>query len=464
VTTPSRGLGRGTVLGVVATGLDRVATLGIALWVPRHLGLDDYGRYTLVITLLAFFQTLPDISLESALVARIARDGDAGPALAGIAAPVRAAASFAFGLAGLTAVGLAAGDARVALAAAPWAAGLWLAAANPYRVLLRAQLRLGRYLGVVTAQSAAMIAALAVVVRAGAGLAGVLATGAVGSAAALVTGRLLGGAGARPRIDLRMSRMLLGTAAPLAATALVVIGAQQIVQVLLLRLHGPAALGLFGGAGRVVDAVSLLPQAVVVGLLPALARVAGTPAAMRIAHEAARVLALVLTPVAAALVIWAAPALTTLLGPTLGAAAPVLRALAAVGLLTGSGQVLTALLVAEGRERLLLGASSASGVLTIVLGLALVPPFGSVGAAVAAALGMLGGQLILVAIPGTRPAALAVLRAMGRPLVPAAGAAGLALASGRGVPLGPVVLAVCYAVALVVTRTITWRDLARWTG
>ena len=73
MTPPSRGLGRGTALGVVATGLDRVAALGIALWLPRHLGLDDYGRYTLVITLLAFCQTLPDASLESVLVARSAR-------------------------------------------------------------------------------------------------------------------------------------------------------------------------------------------------------------------------------------------------------------------------------------------------------------------------------------------------------------------------------------------------------
>ena len=77
---------------------------------------------------------------------------------------------------------------------------------------------------------------------------------------------------------------------------------------------------------------------------------------------------------------------------------------------------------------------------------------------------MLGGQLVLVVLPGARMAALAVLHAMGRPLVLAAGAAGLALASRQDVPLGPAVLAVSYAVAVVVTRTVTWRDVARWTG
>ena len=464
MTPPSRGLGRGTALGVVATGLDRVAALGIALWLPRHLGLDDYGRYTLVITLLAFCQTLPDASLESVLVARIAREGRGGAELAGAAVPVRATMSLAFGIAGLTAIGLATGDARLAVAGAPWAAGLWLVASNPYRALLRGQFRLGRYLGVVAVQSVAMIGALAIVVRSGAGLTGVLATGAAGGAAAFVSGWLLGGTGARPRLDPDVARTLVIAAAPLAATGFVVVGAQQVVQVLLLRIHGPAALGLLGGAGRFVDAVTLLPQAVVVGLLPVLARIAGTPSTTYAAREAARVLALLLAPAAAALAMWAAPALTTLLGPTFAAAAPVLRVLAAVGLLAGSGQVLTALLVAEGRERLLLGATGVSALLTVALGAALVPPFGPVGAAAAAALGMLGGQLVLVVLPGARMAALAVLHAMGRPLVLAAGAAGLALASRQDVPLGPAVLAVSYAVAVVVTRTVTWRDVARWTG
>jgi O-antigen/teichoic acid export membrane protein len=462
VTGAARGIGRGAALGVVATGLDRVAALAIAIWLPRHLGLQDYGRYTLVLTLLAFFQTLPDVSLESVLVARIAREGHTGPSLAGATATVRATASLVFGLAGIAAIWLASGDGGLAGAAMPWALGLWLTAANPYRALFRGQLRLGRYLGIVAAQTAAAVAALVVVVQAGGGLAGVLTTGAVGGAAALATGRLLAAARARLRIDHDVARTLVRAAIPLAATTLVLVGAQQVVQVLLLRVHGPAAVGLLGGAGRLLDAVNLLPQAVVVGLLPALAQSAGDSAPTRTAHEAARVLALILAPVAAALAIWPSPAVTTLLGASFAAAAPVLRVLAAAALLTASGQVLTALLVAEARQRLLLTATIVSAVVTIVLGVLLVPPLGARGAAAAAAVGMLGGQVTLVMLPETRQAALGVLRAMVRPLTLAAGAAGLAVALGWSVPIGPLLLVVVYGVALVVTRTATWQDVVHW--
>jgi O-antigen/teichoic acid export membrane protein len=464
VSEASRGLGRGAALGVVATGLDRVAALAIALWLPRHLGLEDYGRYTLVLTLLAFFQTLPDASLESVLVARIAREGEDGARLAGAAAAVRALASLAFGLAGLTAIGLASGDAGLAVAAMPWALGLLLGAANPYRALFRGELRLGRYLGVVAAQTAASVAALVVVVRAGGGLAGVLTTGAVGGAVALLTGRLLATARARLRIDRYVAQGLMHAAIPLAATTLVLVGAQQVVQVLLLRAHGPDAVGLLGGAQRVIDAVNLLPQAVVVGLLPALAQATGNVATTRTAREAARVLALILAPVVTALAIWPSPAVTTLLGASFAPAAPVLRILAGVALLAASGQVLTALLVAETRERLLLTATIASALATILLGAILVPPLGARGAATAAAVGMLGGQLTLLAIPSTRAATFGVLQGMARPLALAAATAWVVVALGWSMPLGPLLLVGLYALAVVVTRTATWRDVVRWTG
>src|SRR5262249_35816276 len=161
----------------------------------------------------------------------------------------------------------------------------------------------------------------------------------------------------------------------------------------------------------------------------------------------------ILAPIVTALAIWPAPAVTTLLGASFAPAAPVLRILAGVALLAASGQVLTALLVAETRERLLLGATIVSALVTIVLGAMLVPPLGARGAAAAAAVGMLAGQLTLVLLPDTRAAVLGVLGSMARPLALAVGAGWLAVALGWAMPVGPVLLVGVYAAAVILTRT-----------
>ena len=461
---PAPGFGRGAPLALVATALDKLAVLGIALWLPRHLGLADYGHYTLVVALLAFFQSLPDGSIESVLVARLSRDEGAAARLAGAAVPVRAAVSALCGVAGLAALGLASGESGLVVAGAPWALGLWIAAANPYRALLRAELRLGRYLGVIAVQAAATVSALVVVVRSGRGLGGVLATGAIGAAAALVAGRLLAGRGARPHLDALLARGLVRSATPLAATGLVLLGAQQLLAVVLLRTHGADAVGLFGGAQRLVDAVNLLPQAVVVSLLPALARSGHARAALRAAADAARLLALLVAPLVVGLALWPRPALTVLLGAPFAAAAPVLQVLATVALLAASGQVLTALMIASGRERLLFAVTAASAGVTAGLGLALVPPFGPLGSAAAAAGGMAAGQLGLVVLPATREAALHVLGATARPLALGALAGAVASLAAGGDPVrGPLAFAAAYLAAVAGAGGISREQLVRWT-
>src|SRR5438034_11419294 len=70
--TPS-GLGGRAVHGILALGLEKTVALGIALYLPRHLGLADYGRYVFLVSYLGFFQALPDGAIEAVLVARLAR-------------------------------------------------------------------------------------------------------------------------------------------------------------------------------------------------------------------------------------------------------------------------------------------------------------------------------------------------------------------------------------------------------
>jgi O-antigen/teichoic acid export membrane protein len=461
---PRSGLGGNAVAAVTGVGLEKLVALGVALYLPRHLGLEGYGHYALVVALLGFFQVLPDASLEAVLVARLARAGEAAEVLAGRGARVRLAVALAGGAAGLATLGAVTRDGGLVAAGAVAAAGQATAAGNPYRLLLRARLRLGRYLLLVGGQSVVAIVILAAVVRGGGGLAAVFAAVAAGAWGGVGLGRLLVGPGARLGADPGLGRRLLAEAWPLAANTLALIGAQQVLlPLLLLRFHGAAGVGVLAAAQKLVEAVGLLPQAFMVSVLPALAAAGAAPGgALGAAREAARVLMLVVVPVAAVLGFGAEPILGAVFGAPLAGAAPTLRALVPVALLAATGAVLTNLCVALGRQRALMRVTLVSAVVMVGLGAGLVPGFGPVGAALACGLAMAAGQAGLALLPGTREAAVAVLGATLRPVALGAAATALVVPVAGSPAAGALALVGLYLVAVVATRTVSAADLRRW--
>jgi O-antigen/teichoic acid export membrane protein len=435
--------------------------LGIALYLPRHLGVADYGRYAFVVGHLALFQVLPDASLEAVAVARLARGG-ADAALAGRTALVRLLVSLAGGTLGLAVLAAVTRDRGLVAAAAMGALGLAAHAASPYRVLLRARLDMARYAGLLAAQAALGVGLLAVVVEEGGDVVAVFAATSAAALAALVLGRLITGPGARLAPDRSLARGLTAAAWPLAGTTAALAAGHQVVQLLLLRLHGAAEVGFLGGAHKLVEAVGLVPQALMLSVLPALALAAAPGEAPAAARDAARALMVGMVPLAAALALWAEPLLVALFGPSFAPAAPVLRVLAAATLIGATGSILSALLVALGLQRALLRVSVGAAVAMVGIGAVLVPARGAAGAALASVLVLLGGQLALLAIRETRlqvgPVLRGVLRPLGLGAVASALVASVAPTPAAGLPL----LVLAYAVLLLATRTVTRADLRRW--
>jgi O-antigen/teichoic acid export membrane protein len=221
--------------------------------------------------------------------------------------------------------------------------------------------------------------------------------------------------------------------------------------------------GLLGGAQKLVEAVGLLPQALMLSVLPALSLAAETPGrAARTAGEAARVLVIVVFPAAATLELWAEPVLTAVLGAPFGAAAPVLRLLAPLALLNATGSLLTNLLVAMGLQRLLLRVSAVAATLMVGLAVGLVPGNGPMGAAMTLVVVVLAGQVGLVALPATRAHVRPPLRTALRPVGLGVLTAAALVAAQPPLVLGLPLLVAGYAVALLATGTVTRADLARW--
>jgi O-antigen/teichoic acid export membrane protein len=457
------GLAGGAALGLLAVALEKLTALGIALYLPRHLGLDDYGRYALLVSYLGLFQALPDASLEAVLVTQLARAGGSA-VLAGKGTVVRIVVSLVGAVAALATLTIATGDAALVRAGAVAALALAASAVNPYRVLLRARLELGRYLVLIAGQAFLGVALLAAVVRSGGGLVAVFAALAAAALAGLALGRLLVGAGLRVAADPTLARDLLRAAWPLAGTTAALTAAQQVLALVLVRTHGAAAVGLLGGAQRLIDAIALVPQALMVSVLPALSRAGGAPhAATARAREAAHLLALVIVPVAAALILWAEPVLGHAFGAAFVAGAPTLRWLAPVALVGATGTVTTNLLLALGMQRILLRVAVGAAVVMVAAGAWVVPAAGAPGAAAVLLATWIGGQVALLALPATRPYVAPVLAAAARPA--AVGAVAACTAAWSAAPASAAALFLAsYGALLVMTGTLTTADLTRWRG
>lgn len=411
---------KGTAFGVLATALEKLVALGVALYLPRHhFGVEDYGRYTFILAHLNLFQVLGDAAVETVLVARLAAAGDDAPRLAGAGALTRGTMSLLCGLVGLAVLPWVSGDATVLAGACAWSAGLLVTACNPYRPLLRARLAMGRYVTVVAGQMTVALAAFLWVLRQDGGVPYIMLAIGAGNVAGFVLGRALAGARVTWRFDGRLSRELLNAAAPLAATTLVLIGAQQTMQVVLLRLGGPGAVGTYGGAQKMVEAINVLAQAVMLTTLPALATAAALDAGTAVvaARRTTAALLLVLSPIAAFVAGWPETALGLLFGPSMLAAAPTLRILSVVVVLNATGAVLSSLLVALGRQRVLVIATVVSALVTVAAGVWTVPAAGPVGLAAAIVGGMIAGQVTLLLLPSTTRATAAVWRGAAGPVL-----------------------------------------------
>jgi O-antigen/teichoic acid export membrane protein len=251
----------------------------------------------------------------------------------------------------------------------------------------------------------------------------------------------------RPSVDLAAWRRLARAGLPFAWAALCAAVVWPLDAVLLERLHGARAAGLFRAPSRLVEGLVLIPRMATFALLPVLARLRDTePGRLADLHRrGSRQLLLVGGVAAACGVVEADTVIRLVFGAAYADAAPLARVLfASLPYLLGSALV-EAMLAASGRARVLAAVATAGAAIKLILSLLLVPPLGGAGAAVGsliapAAAWLLGlralarcGLPVSVRADVARPAAAAVavwiaLRAMaGRPLPLAVGVAALTL-------------------------------------
>jgi O-antigen/teichoic acid export membrane protein len=455
---------RGSALGFATIAVERGVALVTVVVLGRLLAPDAFGRYAFVVAYLNLFQVAADLGLEAVLLRRLSQSARERERLVAAALGLRLALGLAAGAAAVAFAPLAGAtgaDARFVVAAA--AASMLFVAQPGVRALLRAELRMAQILAVAAATSLLALALVAGVARAGGGLVAVFLAAALAQAAGFV----LAAAVARRDVPIRVAvvpelwRDLVRESWPIAANVLVVVAAVRVGVILLMRDRGPLEVGYFASALRLTEALNLVAEGAMLGVAPFLARLAATRPDACVALARVTAKALAVATLAAVLVVAevSSDLLARLFRPEFGAAGTAFAILAWTAPLVALGTLYASLLVAFGRQPVLLRLNVVATGLQIALAAALIPGLGMSGVAAAAVAANVAAHAVLAALPATR----ALVRpCMAGALGPAACAA-VVLAAARLVPLAPparaAAMLLAFAAALVVTGTVGRRDV-----
>jgi O-antigen/teichoic acid export membrane protein len=227
--------------------------------------------------------------------------------------------------------------------------------------------------------------------------------------------------------------------------------------------HSSADVGQYGAAYRVLTTIGVVPSVVMVVVMPVLSQSSEESSGLlqRRVTRIARLLMVLAVPIAIGGAMTAHRAFTAIPGfrhyGAGGTALAILLPAAGFIFLAGLAQ---AVLLVRRRERILIGVSISSLILTLGLCFALIPPFSLIGAAVATTVTEFA---VLVA------SVIAVRRAVGvrlfdapmlRLLGPAVVLIGVLVAGYLLPPLAQVAVGgIAYLLALPLFGAITWRDL-----
>lgn len=246
----------------------------------RHLGVEDFGRYVSITTLMVVVSLVADAGLTTVGIREFAVRDAAGRTrlmqnLLGLRIVVSCVAV------AVVVAGMAVAGSESVLIGGAALAGLGvilLMVQHAFTIPLHAELRLALATGLEVLRQALVVAGIVVLVAVGAGLLPFLAvTVPAGAVVALVTvAALRRSVELRPRLERDEVRYLLGEAIPAAAASTLSTLFYRVGMLMVSLLGTATQTGYFATSFRVVEALVPVPGMLVTAANPALARFAET--------------------------------------------------------------------------------------------------------------------------------------------------------------------------------------------
>ncbi|NIN70133.1 MAG: oligosaccharide flippase family protein [Anaerolineae bacterium] len=381
-----RSFGKNAFFLFASQGFSAGTTLILVPLLARYLGIEDYGRYAYVYAFVGVFETLSVFGLHQIFVREVARKRDRASAYLGNVLRLKAPLTLA-----VFAVTLLASQVFVSRDLHLFV--LICASEVLLRMFFRINLALGRafermefeFLVTVLERITALVGIL-VVIRFDWGLTGVFLAFLCAAVVHSLLGTLLIWARlARPKFVRvqGLSRSLLVDAWPLGLSREAKVLHNRIGTVLLGQWSAPEVVGIYSGAHRIYQIVSLvLSEPMSQTAYPVLSRLHRDP--RRFAHSFYRVVrlnALIGISLAASIWVLAPVIVRLLLGPEFEASVSILRWIAIAMPLTFLNGLLSVTLWSADRQHVDGFLTMGALLLNVILNWALIPSFGATGTA-----------------------------------------------------------------------------------
>lgn len=373
------------IAGRILAALVSIVSLKLS---TQYLGPTAYGNFVTATAFITLFSVLTDWGLNVVAVQEIAKDESTARTFIGINIAMRAALSLAL----VPLVALLGfliyhdSNARVLQGVNLLLVTLVLTAVqNSLAVIFVVKTRNEITAAVDVAAKVAAVIAIVVVIHFDLGYIGYLVQSVIVVAfAAALTGVLARRyVAARPIFSASSWVPLFVRALPLGLVQIINTIYYKIDSVLLSVMRTPAEVGYYGISYRILDLVMAIPGFFMLALMPTLVRRGATPDLAPVVQKAFDVMVTLAFPLLVGSVLLSKQVVVAVSGPKFAAGSNAFAVLMVGGAVSYLNAVFGNTLVALGHQRALVPLTIVVVTLNIGLNLALIPPFGIVGAGVA---------------------------------------------------------------------------------
>lgn len=263
-------------------------------------------------------------------------------------------------------------------------------------------------------------------------------------------------------IDLSIWKRLLVESWPVVLTAVFIMVYTRVDQLLLFRIKGAQAVGLYSAAVRLVEVLGIVPSAFMVSLFPVMSGYFKTSANAfeKSYYLAFKYMMLFIMPIAVGTTLLSGEIIEFFYGSAFVTSSLALGILIWSEVWVFVGIVNTNILIVAGQQKADFFFTGISAIFNVILNLALIPKYGFVGAAIATTVSYGVIQFICYLYPRTRKYAIASYESMIKPFLAAVAMGAIICCLPWRAHIAIPVAVVVYGISIFLIKGISAEDVA----